>query len=74
MPLDFEKDGIKFHAESGWAKAEKDGKELWWASLTGNNENITKELVLKMHRNIMGSWYLREEEDGKKTKSPIQGL
>ena len=60
MPLDFEKDGIKFHAEKDFATAEKDGKRLWRANLTGR-ENITKELVLKMHRNITDSWYLREE-------------
>lgn len=31
MPLDFEKDGIKFHAERGKASAEKDGQLLWSA-------------------------------------------
>lgn len=67
MSLDFEKDGIKFHAEKHFATAEKDGKRLWRANLTGNNKNITKELVLKMHRNITDSWYLREEEDGKRS-------
>ncbi len=61
LPLDFEKDGIKFHAEKHFATAEKDGKRLWRANLTGNNENMTKELVLKMHRNIIESWYLRED-------------
>jgi hypothetical protein len=66
MPLDFEKDGIKFHAENGWAKAEKDGKELWRSLDVFKDNPPTEELVLGLHRMITDSWYLREEEDGKR--------
>lgn len=50
--LDFEDNGIKYHAEKGFAYAEKNGEELWSAMDVFRNTIATRKTVLALGKAI----------------------
>ena len=51
--MDFEKNGIHFHAVAGYAYAKKDGKKLWRALDVFRSAPPTKDAVLALHTALM---------------------
>ena len=50
LKLDFEENGVKYHAEKGFAYAEKDGKQLWSALDVFRTTIPTRESVLVLNK------------------------
>lgn len=70
--LSFEKDGVRFYAESGMARAERDGKLLWSAMDVFTKSPPTEKAVLAFHKTVTESWHLREEsENGEAAKNNL---
>lgn len=59
--VNFERNGVKFHAERGMASAEKDGQLLWSAMDVFKERPPTIELVYNLHKMLTRSWYLKED-------------
>lgn len=61
--LDFTKNGIHYHAEKGFAFAEKDGKELWRALDVFTVSKPTKEGVIALGNMLGGAFDGKTEQE-----------
>ena len=61
--LDFEENGIRYHAEKGFAYAERNGQQLWSAIDVFRTTIATRKNVLALGKAIESEFGVQENED-----------
>lgn len=64
--IEFEENGVRYCAGKGFARAEKDGKEIWSALDVFQKAEPTKENVLAFERIIINGIFGEDAENERK--------